>query len=444
MLLRQVILLTGTLLSALPASAKYEAHEWGTFTSLVGSNGKTQNGMYHEDEALPAFVYGFGETAPSVSQPAPMPTPSYLGRKPCHGKGCIDMNFLKANVITQKMETPVIYFYTDKTEHIDVNVRFPEGVITETFPAPIRTSPQKSPSLVLENGDTTFSVDVLPQTYDVFPAVDRTNIYSHARNVASHVVRSGRDIEKFIFYRGLGRFQPAMEIRSTGGALSLKADAINAPQAAFLVHVNESGHGNIAEIKFSGSKGASAGDVSAQVAATVIQQLKDHTRTHEGLGISGSSIFNATQGPEIMLPALVRAGLFKDEAKAMLETWKNGYLRTPGLRLLYVLPRAEVDRTLPITMTPAPEKLERVFVGRIEIMLDTDEARILKDVATARENFRVASLGRFAEPMLRRVLDVYSHGSSVHADPSLAGVLVGLIDAASAAAPAEGTSGSVH
>lgn len=439
MLLRQVVLLTGTLLSALPASAKYEAHEWGTFTSLVGSNGKTQNGMYHEDEALPAFVYGFGETAPTVSQPAPTPFPSYPGRKPCHGKGCFDLNFLKANVITQKMETPVIYFYTDKTEHIDVNVRFPEGVITETFPAPIRTSPAKSPSPILANGDTTFSVDVLPQTYDSFPAVDRTNIYSHARNVASHVVRSGRDIEKFIFYRGLGRFQPAMEIRSSGGALSLKADALNAPQAAFLVHVNESGHGNIVEIKFLPDRWASDGDVSAQVAPTVIQQLKDHTRIHSGSGIS-----NANQGTELMLPALVRAGLFKDEAQAMLDTWKNGYLRTPGLRLLYVLPRSEVDRTLPLQMTPAPGKLERVFVGRIEVLLDTDEARILKDVATARESFRVASLGRFAEPMLRRVLEVYAHSQLTREDPFLGRVLKGLIDVASAAVPAEGTSASTH
>jgi hypothetical protein len=140
----------------------------------------------------------------------------------------------------------------------------------------------------------------------------------------------------------------------------------------------------------------------------------------------------------------VRAGLFKDEAQAMLDTWKNGYLRTPGLRLLYVLPRSEVDRALPLQMTPAPEKLERVFVGRIEVLLDTDEARILKDIATARENFRVASLGRFAEPMLRRVLEVYAHSQLTREDPFLGRVLKGLIDVASAAAPAEGTSGSAH
>ena len=40
----------------LPASNRLVVHEWGTFTSLVGSNGQAQNGMYHEDEALPDFV----------------------------------------------------------------------------------------------------------------------------------------------------------------------------------------------------------------------------------------------------------------------------------------------------------------------------------------------------------------------------------------------------
>ncbi len=47
------------------AQARLAVHEWGTFTSLVGSNGKTQHGMYHEDERLPDYVHGFGETLSS-------------------------------------------------------------------------------------------------------------------------------------------------------------------------------------------------------------------------------------------------------------------------------------------------------------------------------------------------------------------------------------------
>ena len=101
------------------------------------------------------------------------------------------------------------------------------------------------------------------------------------------------------------------------------------------------------------------------------------------------------------------AGLNKDEAVAMVRTWEHGYLKVPGLRLLYVLPRAEVDQILPITMTPSPDKFERVFVGRIEILLDTEEERVLTEVANP--YFRVDSLGRFAEPILRRVAEVYEN-----------------------------------
>ena len=58
---RHLLLLVFIQLFAFKALS-YEAHEWGTFTSLVGSNGVTQNGMYHEDEHLPDFVHSFGET----------------------------------------------------------------------------------------------------------------------------------------------------------------------------------------------------------------------------------------------------------------------------------------------------------------------------------------------------------------------------------------------
>jgi hypothetical protein len=110
---------------------------------------------------------------------------------------------------------------------------------------------------------------------------------------------------------------------------------------------------------------------------------------------------------ETLISALINAGLHGDEAAAMVHTWDHGYLHVPGLRLLYILPREEVDEVLPLAITPAPEKLNRVFVGRIEVLLDTDETQILADVKSQGSSFDPASLGRFAEPMLRRILEVY-------------------------------------
>jgi hypothetical protein len=81
-------------------------------------------------------------------------------------------------------------------------------------------------------------------------------------------------------------------------------------------------------------------------------------------------------------------------------------LKVPGLRLLYILPRTEADQVLPLAISPTPDALQRVFVGRIEILLDTEEQALLNRILVERENFDVQSLGRFAEPMLHRLVEV--------------------------------------
>ncbi len=377
-------------LFAQPASAEFVAHEWGTFTSLVGSNGISQNGMYHEDEALPAFVHGFGVTQSQLPPPF-VPRPP---RRPCHNKGCFPDEFFDSNVITQKMETPVIYFYSDQQRTVDVNVRFPEGVVTETYPAPIMTSPSSGTIRDAANGNTTFRVDVLAEKTGSIPFVEPSNIYAHARAVDSNIVRGGRELEKFIFYRGIGRFQPRLGISSTHGGLSLDIErAADRPAKIFLVHVNAAGDGQMLRVNLDQSP--------ARVLPTEIALLQQHTISPQQGILRGDDMSKA------LIYAATQSGLKADEASAMIKTWEHGYLGVPGLRLLYVLPRAEADEVLPLTITPAPEQLERVFVGRIEVLLDTEEAAILGRVLVERDNFVPSSLGRFAEPMLRRTLEVY-------------------------------------
>jgi hypothetical protein len=395
-------------LIAQSSMANYEAHEWGTFTSLVGSNGVTQHGMYHEDEKLPSFVHGFGEIQPPairppepgagpVPDPAPAPVPEPRPRPPCRGKMCMDQDFYNSNLITQKMETPVIYFYSDTAQRVSVNVRFPEGVITETYPAPVRTSPTRADVREAKNGDTTFVVDVLKTTFAKLPAEDEGGIYYHARNTGSNVIASGREREKFIFYRGLGRFQPRLSITSAGGALEIGARRVeDETPAAFLVDVDARGDGRMLRL------GAVRAGTPVRVNAGELGLL----RSHEPFPRPGGTL-RGIYAREALIASLIEAGLFRDEAVAMVDTWENGYLKVPGLRLLYVLPRREVDQVLPLTMFPAPSRLERAFVGRIEVLLDTDEEEIVASVLGARDYFRISSLGRFAEPKLRRALEVY-------------------------------------
>jgi hypothetical protein len=388
-----------------PAFAKLEVHEWGTFTSLVGSNGITQNGMYHEDEPLPDFVHGFGEIAQIAPPPSHRPP---IGG--CRFKGCFGQDFLSRKIITQKMETPVLYFYSDKTQDVSVNVKFPKGVITETYPAPIATSPTLATVTDLKNGNTTFNVKIIvpgtpgtpggPFDHLTLPFVDLSNIYGHARNVESNVVESNGEREKYIFYRGIGQYQPLFSVTSERGGVTLTANSQTVPQVAFLIDVDQNGRARLMKLsKFEmlAYRGMMANE---RMMPTEIARLRDHSQPDSEDMISGD------KASAEVVSGLVGAGLKLDEAQAMVATWEHGYLKVPGLRLLSILQRSEVDAVLPLTISPAPEKVERVFVSRMEILLDTDEQKILRDIQDQGLAFDVTSLGRFAEPKLRRVFDV--------------------------------------
>jgi hypothetical protein len=115
---------------------------------------------------------------------------------------------------------------------------------------------------------------------------------------------------------------------------------------------------------------------------------------------------------EHVAASLVAAGLYPKEARAMVNTWEKSYFRAEGLRLLYILPRAIVDETIPIQVRPAPQQLVRVMVGRVEVLTPSTERRIEKAVADlvaedplARKTAQAEldRLGRLREPVLRRL-----------------------------------------
>lgn len=65
--------------------------------------------------------------------------------------------------------------------------------------------------------------------------------------------------------------------------------------------------------------------------------------------------------------ALTSAGLFEDEAQAMLETWRLSYFDSEGLRVFFLLPSAWTDDHLPLSIS-VPADITRVMLGRIELV----------------------------------------------------------------------------
>ena len=52
--------------------------------------------------------------------------------------------------------------------------------------------------------------------------------------------------------------------------------------------------------------------------------------------------------------ALERTGLTAEESQAMVNTWKRQWFRTPGVRLLYVMPQLWTDSSIPLAIEPRP------------------------------------------------------------------------------------------
>ena len=81
-----------------------------------------------------------------------------------------------------------------------------------------------------------------------------------------------------------------------------------------------------------------------------------------------------------MHTALVREGLFADEATVMLDTWQRAYFNSPGLRLFFVVPPAWTDAVLPLKLSQ-PAEITRVMMGRIEL-ISPEQRSLLKKLAT--------------------------------------------------------------
>jgi len=87
---------------------------------------------------------------------------------------------------------------------------------------------------------------------------------------------------------------------------------------------------------------------------------------------------NLTALKSSMHAALVKEGLYDDEATAMLKTWELSYFKSPGLRFFYIVPRAWVDKVLPLKITGAPTNITRVMVGRIELISEAQKATLAR------------------------------------------------------------------
>ena len=368
-------------------AANYTAHEWGTFTSVQGANCNLLSWRPLQSSELPKFVYS-----------------SKLG----------DSGFpLKTGLITlQRLETPVIYFYSSEPLKVDVDVSFPRGVFTEWYP----NVTQLGVASIGTNTVISLNSRAIWQGLDIFPDLKETALlgtnqlpqdsagshYFAARRTGANFVRANittnntTELEKFIFYRGAGNFKTPLRVTvDTNNMVTVENTGAQPLPCLFFLHLHngKADYESIAQL--------------APGASWSWQPLND---TDSAPWIQfGQPAFKNTIGFQ-MQSALTNAGLYPDEAEAMVNTWKDSWFTDDGVRVLYILPRPWTDEILPLKLTPQPAELTRVMVGRAEVIMPQVENNLFQLLSTAQTGDTNAQsraigelkhLGRFSDPALQ-------------------------------------------
>jgi hypothetical protein len=269
---------------------------------------------------------------------------------------------------TVRMETPVIYFYAPRETTVSVKVRFPQGTLTEWFPRAVVT-----PSTIAWT-----DVKIAPQMPADFPLERGANHYYVARQTDAAPLQVGHQKEKFLFYRGVGRFAPPIAATvSADGTINVKS-------------VKSMGGGAVGDVMlFENRKGAIG--------------FQAHRVATDRITLDPSAADGESPSPAAQLETMLMAhGLYQREASAMVETWRDSWFEQ-GTRLFYVVSQTAVDSILPLEIHPAPANVTRVFVGRMELVTAATK-REVKDAITGNNKATLAQYRRFLRPIAARIL----------------------------------------
>lgn len=341
-------------------------HEWGTFTTVAGAAGEQ------------VVWYSFYDTSYQE------PLPSFVQADRSVTKTTRGMGF------TVRMETPVIYFYAANPQDVALKVAITEGSMTEWYPNV--PNGKNFMQVVRELDWGTFRIE--PGATPEFPR-DPNGKGAHyyearATDAAPVAVPLDKAMqrEKFLFYRGAGRFDLPLHPRMDGERLVL-ANAGAEPLGSAVVFERRDGR-----IGFSVHSGV---DKELTVDRPVLDGGEERL-------------------PELykeLEAILVREGLYPREARAMVNTWKHTWFED-GLRVFTCVPRARTDELLPLTVEPPPVASVRVMMHRAEVLTPERLERVLSIVKGLPEDGkerekafreRIGSDGRFGTAIHARLLE---------------------------------------
>jgi hypothetical protein len=380
-------------------------HEWGTFTCLQDEKGQAIKGINIDDEPVPPFVNDaetVNVTAQYSQSKKSFGLPPYQNYRP---KGWVQGD----PEVTMRLETPVIYLYPPRGQApstvppLQVHVDFHGGLLSQYYPYAQAGGPSLSGFVMtyekgildgLTSGLTWKDVR-LGSTET--PVASDDEVWTTPNEVQAPILQvqapGGWDgnqqlpdkpqAEHFLFYRGVGHLDSPLRLHEQNGSLGVWSPAWSAGVTcdhAWLAEIKPDGSCSYRELP---SLNASSSWLRAVSVASIPMSFDTANFSPDNLAKLKAS----------MQDALVKEGLYPDEASAMLRTWELSYFKSPGLRFFYIVPRAWVDKVLPLKITGAPTEITRVMVGRIELITAAQKAALARlaagpcpDLATIKQS----------------------------------------------------------
>lgn len=349
--------------SKLTYSQSLEVHEWGTFTVAQNDQGETLVGVNTDDEPLPPFVYkkyfGINKNEEKQISGFGKSLPRYINRK-----------------MRMRLETPVVYFYPKENmtgKDFDFQAEFINGVISEVYPKTFDIQ-KEGPKLESPLSQAVWKNITITDSKN-FPITENP-VWLEPRKVKAKSIQVGEETEKYLFYRGLGENDIPLHVVTNRDSKKIeifseeKKSLVDDPKYSIenLWYVNVDFQGKIVYKKLNGFT------VDSNLRTKKIDFSSEFTKDEKNNDYQ--SLFSS------MKDALVKEGLFVEEAVAMLKTWEHAYFKQPGSRIFYMVPRVWVDKNLPIKVS-VDSKIERAMIGRIEIISDYQN-EILQDLRNSK------------------------------------------------------------
>lgn len=328
------LLLICLLFPTFESATEFDAHEWGVFEYYQGVGVD----IFAGKEDLPDFVFHSSSLKPDVcgkkckcTGKCPddcQHTMWFKGKKIqqhcdhiCSGKACNHPGPGPSPMIRK----PVINFYAKDDFKLDINVSINGGKLTAW-------SPKHSSEKERGNTVTWNNLDITSKKPGkALREAKGSSWWETARDTESCYVKTKEgEVEKFLFYEGeREKLTPQIELKQKKGKISLANTSKNKYSGVFVV--------NNTTIHF-------------------IDELNEskEVNTDEALNLNGS----ITKLENM----LTTQGLTKKEAQGIAKIWEKEFFEKEGLRVIYMMPREEIDKILNVEFSPKPKEFKRAIL----------------------------------------------------------------------------------